>query len=185
MDYGQFESVRHPPAAPALTATTLYPPGVTPPPAPAVTAAAPEAPAPAAPAPTAPVAVEPEDAPRFVGGRLREMTHRLDFPVEFRGKLYEAITLRRPNAAEVGLWFERLAAATAIDPNASLHFPIFLDDTGQPVPVEVLDFLDGEDDERIMEASADFLPPRLRRMQEAAAALARSAGAATGPKSSS
>ena len=181
MDYGQFESVPRPPAPP--TSTTLYPPGVTPPPAPAP-AAAPVALAPAAPAPVAP-APAAEDAPRFVGGRLREMTHRLDFPVEFRGKLYETITLRRPNAAEVGLWFERLAAVTAIDPNASLHFPIFLDETGQPVPVEVLDFLDGEDDERIMEASADFLPPRLRRMQEAAAALALSAGAATGPKSSS
>jgi hypothetical protein len=132
--------------------------------------------------PAAPI----EEAPRFVGGRPRSMEVRLDFPIEFRGRLYEAITLRRPSAAEVGAWFERLAEVTAADPSAALHFPIFVDETGDPIPREVLDFLDGEDDERVMELSTDFLPPRFRRMQEAASAASTlPAGADTGPKSSS
>lgn len=164
MDFGQFE----PAPQGALAAAATPEPTVAP------------APSPALPAPP------PEEAPRFVGGRIRSMEVRLDFPVEFRGHLYEAITLRRPTAAEVGQWFERLAEVTAVDPAATLHFPIFVDESGTAIPPEVLEFLDGEDDERVMELSADFLPPRFRRMQERAVAVsALPVGEATEPKSSS
>lgn len=140
-----------------------------------------EAPAPA----PAPVAPQAEELPRYVGGKPRSHRVELQWPIEFRGRTYAAITLRRPNAIEVGRFFERLLELAASDPRQVLHFPIFVDDDGEPIPAKVIDFLDGDDEEAVMQHTEDFLPARFRRFREARRpASAPLAGANTGPTSS-
>lgn len=145
-------------ALPARDVTASAP--ATPPaPAPVVEASvAPPAPPPApAPAPIPGVTV-----PRFVGGGLRAMTVPLRYPVEFAGRVWDEIPLRRPTAREVGEYFEALQKIGAEE---WLHFPIYADADGTPVPGEVIDFLDPDDSEAVSEASADFLCDRLRRFE--------------------
>lgn len=156
----------------------------------AAAAAAPAAPAPAAvepaSAPAAPAApVAPIAAPRYVGGKVLPYRVALDYPIEFGGRTYQAITLRRTPAAEVGLFFERLVERGVTDTRAILHFPIFVDDDGAPIPDEVLAFLDGDDEEAVMERAGDFLCARFRRFREALQPVSPpAAGEPTGPTSS-
>lgn len=132
-------------------------------PAPVATDAGPApSPAPVAPPVAARAPAPASSAPRFVGGKVRMRTIPLDYHLEYEGRTYTSITLRRPTSIEIGQWYERLFEEAKTEPDARVRFPIFEDEDGNPIPGAVLDALDGEDDERVMGAAGDFLPPRLR-----------------------
>ena len=92
-------------------------------------------------------------APKFVGGPPRSEVVKLDYPVEFDGKLWTEITVRRMTAAEVSDWASRARAA---DDATDIRFPMF------DAPNEVMDGLDVDDDERVQEVASRFLPRRFR-----------------------
>lgn len=122
--------------------------------------------------------------PSFVGGRPREKRIALDWPVEFAGKTYSAVVLRRLTVAEVSAFIEDL------DGSKKQRIAMFFDDDGAPVPPEVMDALDDDDAFAVDEASVAFLPRRFRaapdKAPEAAPVETGSAplaGEATAPSS--
>ncbi|MGJ4927453.1 phage tail assembly protein [Bradyrhizobium sp. HKCCYLRH3095] len=102
---------------------------------------------------------EPEGKPgppQFVGGKPRSRVVPLDWPLSYRGKTYDRITVRRMTTGEVG---EFIAAASSEDmKNARL--PMF------DCPPEIIDALDPDDAERVNEVIRDFLPRLLRQAGE-------------------
>lgn len=108
----------------------------------------------------------PKPAPKLLGDRSR--TIDLDYPVEFDGKTYERITVRRMTGIEVR---DFIAAVSSVGERARL--PMF------DVPFEVIEALDDDDAAKLDEAVFDFLPNRLRTVAE----RTRESGAATSPSS--
>lgn len=91
------------------------------------------------------------DPPKFAGGKTRSKTIGLDYPIEFGGKVYASITVRRMTGAEVSAW----ANAAGAD-----NLPMF------DCPQEVVDALDADDAEAVSKAVIDFLPRRMRAASE-------------------
>jgi hypothetical protein len=75
----------------------------------------------------------------------------LTWPVEFGGRVYSEVTIRRLTAAEVDAFVQ---AAMAGDKNASL--PLY------DAPSEVLAAMDADDAAALNEAATPFLPRSLR-----------------------
>lgn len=96
------------------------------------------------------------EKPEFVGKRERSRRVELDDPVKFRGKVYEAFVVRRLSTSEVAAWADAVRAG---DEDANLGNVV--DDDGEVVPREVLEFIDDDDDAKVSEAISDFLPRRL------------------------
>lgn len=71
----------------------------------------------------------------------------LRFPVEFDGKEYSSVTVRRLNGTEVAAFYR--------EPNAD-RLPMF------DCPAEVIDALDADDSADVMKAVTDFLPLAMR-----------------------
>lgn len=90
--------------------------------------------------------------PRFCGTRPREKLVPLDYPVEYDGKVYDGIRVRRMTVAEVGAFIEAAGGEDA----KTARLPMF------DAPPEVLDALDADDAERVNEVVRDFLPRALR-----------------------
>lgn len=110
--------------------------------------------------------------PRFVGGKPREQVVELDWPMEFDGKIYERVTIRRLTVAEI-------AAFTEHAMKEGNPWPAMFD-----LPREVLEALDPDDQDRIADVALDFLPRRLRTLAESQAAeQTPPAGADTAPSS--
>lgn len=126
---------------------------------------APSAAVSASPVPSAAPAATPI-APLFVGRADRSRAFPLEYPLEFEGRTYTEIVVRRPNARQVGEFFEEYAAAVTADPGALVYFPVFVDAAGAPIPPAVLDALDDDDRFPIMDAVPDFLPLRLQPFRE-------------------
>lgn len=101
------------------------------------------------------------------GERFRKIN--LEWPLEYDGKVFGDITLRRLTAAEVAAFVERLDGAK------KFRFPMFFDEGGSPIPDEVLDALDDDDTLALDAACADFLPRRFREMPEPTLSPARPA----------
>jgi len=102
---------------------------------------------------------EPDDKPgppQFVGGKPRSREVPLDWPLRYRGKTYDRITVRRMTTAEVG---EFIAAASGEDMK-NTRLPMF------DCPPEIIDALDPDDAERVNEVIRDFLPRILRPADE-------------------
>jgi hypothetical protein len=91
------------------------------------------------------------EAPKFAGGKSRSKTIVLDWPVEFAGKTYEQITVRRMTGAEVSAWANSAGSES---------LPMF------DCPQEVVDALDADDAEAVSKAVIDFLPRRMRAASE-------------------
>jgi hypothetical protein len=100
--------------------------------------------------------VSDDDKPEFVGNRPRTKRIELEDHVKFRGKVYTALTVKRLSTSEVAAWSDAVRAG---DPDANLGNVV--DDDGEVVPRQVLEFIDEDDDERVSEAIASFLPRRL------------------------
>ncbi len=105
-----------------------------------------DAPAPATPAP----------APTFANaaGRIRAVP--LDWPVDYDGRTYAEIHIKRLSAAEVAAFVDGLKDGE------KFRWPIFVDADGAAVPPAVLDHLDDDDSLRLDEVARDFLPRRFR-----------------------
>lgn len=90
-------------------------------------------------------------APRFVSEVPRSKSVPLTWPVEYVGKTYEAITVRRLTGNEVAAFFESVEGG---------DFPMF------DCPKAVIDALDADDSEAVNKAVLDFLPRALRAATE-------------------
>lgn len=89
-------------------------------------------------------------APKFVGDRAREKVIPLEWPLEYDGKLYEAVTVRRCTGTEIAEYVVALAGGQS---------PLF---PGLDCPLEVYEALDADDLESVDEVVRDFLPRRFR-----------------------
>jgi hypothetical protein len=114
---------------------------------------------------------EQKSAPRFVGGAARVKTVPLAWPVEYDGKVYDEITIKRLTAREVADFSEKLEK----EKNGALRWPVFVDGEGAPIPDVVLDAIDDDDNLEIQKALIDFLPRRFRGGAEASEQESRSA----------
>jgi len=108
-------------------------------------------------------ASEEKQAPNYVGGKPRIATVPLEWPVEYGGKVYGAITIKRLTTREVAEFMEKLEATE----DGRLRWPIFIDGDGVAVPDVVLDALDDDDNMSLQKVLLDFLPRRFRGKPEA------------------
>ncbi|MGJ5029048.1 phage tail assembly protein [Bradyrhizobium sp. HKCCYLS2038] len=93
------------------------------------------------------------ELPRFVGGKPRSRDVLLDWPLQYDGKIYDRITVRRMTTAEVG----EFVAAASTEAGSDMRLPMF------DCPPEIIDALDPDDAEKVNEAVRDFLPRLLRQ----------------------
>lgn len=102
--------------------------------------------------PAAPVA-----PPRFVAAADRSETVPLLWAIEFDGRVYTEITVRRPDTAAVDAWSARVREMKEAggDP-MTIPLPLY------DAPDEVILALDPDDDDRISEVAGRFLPARFR-----------------------
>jgi len=101
---------------------------------------------------------EPKTAARFVGDQARSRSVKLGWPIEFGGRIYEEIYLKRLRAAEVAAFQDSLKGK---DPASRVIWPIFFDAAeGAAIPFEVMEALDDDDRYELDKAALDFLPRR-------------------------
>lgn len=100
-------------------------------------------------------------AARIITDKVREKLIPLEYPVEFDGKLYTDVRVRRVTAGEVRDYLDKLrnGDASALPPVVD-------------VPLAVWEVLDADDMQTIDEAAAEFMPKRLRALVAAGAAAA-------------
>ena len=103
---------------------------------------------------------------QFLSDRPRSKTIELSWPISFNGRNYQAITMIRLTAGDVARFQDELEALLRNNPDAALRFPIFRDETGAPIPAEVLDALDDNDRFELDRAAADFLLRQFRGIAE-------------------
>lgn len=93
--------------------------------------------------------------PKFAdNGRPRFRTVPLEWPIEYDGKTYSEITVRRMTTAEVVAFLEQ----SEVEDGKPI-FPMF------DVPSEVINALDPDDDVTLGKAVNDFLPRALRPVE--------------------
>lgn len=105
------------------------------------------------PAEVTPQAEQPavKPAPKFVSQKERFRTVTLEWPIEYDGKVYDSVTVRRMTTSEVAEFIDQVRADAK-----SASLPMF------DVPKEVVDALDADDAEAVNKAVNDFLPRSLR-----------------------
>jgi hypothetical protein len=102
-------------------------------------------------------------AAKFVEPLLRFRSIDLKHPLEFDGKVYRAICLRRLTAGEVAEFMEGVAKR----PEAALRaWPMYRDADGAAIPPEVIEGLDDDDMFELDQAVRDFLPRRFQAALE-------------------
>lgn len=92
-------------------------------------------------------------APKLLGNRSR--TVPLQYPVEFDGKVYDSITVRRMTGSEVAEYISAMSVDISEGTDRA-WMPMF------DVPREVYEALDDDDLQEVDKAVLDFLPRRLR-----------------------
>lgn len=113
-----------------------------------------------------PETVAPPAPPRLLGDRFEVVP--LEYPIEYDGKVWTEITVRRMTLAEVRTFIKEIVADAE-----KARLPMF------DAPDEVMDALDPDDEEAIGEVVDRFLPRRLRP----ADGLIPDSGANTSPSS--
>lgn len=88
--------------------------------------------------------------PRFVSEVGRSQVVKLEWPLEYEGKVWDQITVRRLTAREVDVAVE--ASRAGQDDT----LPIF------DAPTAVLDALDADDSQRLNEVAKSFFPRALK-----------------------
>lgn len=106
---------------------------------------------------------EKQGAPRFVGSRVRQTSVLLEWPVEYAGKTYDSIGIKRLTAKEVSDFTARLDQEKV----GALRWPVFVDSDGASIPDAVMDALDDDDNLALQKVMLDFLPRRFRPETEA------------------
>lgn len=100
---------------------------------------------------------------RIVSDRPRYKSIKLDWPVEFNGKVYSEINISRLTVSEVANFAKSLEGSK--DDEAAM-LPMFFDNEMQPIPKEVFDAMDQDDKDAIDQESLLFLPRRFRGLAE-------------------
>jgi len=113
-------------------------------------------------------AVPPPAPPRFVGDNRSEVVS-LDFPLEYDGKVYSTVTVRRMTGEEIRQFLDDLLD----NDGGRVRFPMF------DAPDAVMNALDPDDADKVDEVVERFLPRRLRP----AARQSPASGATTSPSS--
>ncbi|ACB96731.1 phage tail assembly protein [Beijerinckia indica] len=98
-------------------------------------------------------------APRFIGGKTRVKTIRLEYPLEYNGREYREISIARLTVKDVEEFIESLKTR-------DVRLPIYRDEAGDLIPEEVLDALDDDDLVTLEAAARDFLPRRFQGLSE-------------------
>jgi hypothetical protein len=93
--------------------------------------------------------------PRFVDPAGRAETVMLDWPIEYDGKLWDRIVVRRMTVAEVSAFSDRVAS-TPEGERKKISVDMF------DAPPEVMGAMDADDDEKIWAVANRFLPRRFR-----------------------
>lgn len=75
----------------------------------------------------------------------------LEWPIEFEGKTWTAIEVRRMTVGEISAYLSKFK-----DGELVRRFPMF------DAPEPVLDALDGDDEDKLTEVAGRFLPQRFR-----------------------
>ncbi len=105
---------------------------------------------------------EPKAAPKFLGARERFRAVPLEDPLEYDGKTYSAIVVRRLTARDVADFEEFLQARLKTEPNARIRWPLYVDANGALIPDAVMDGLDADDKFELDKVAASFLPRQYR-----------------------
>lgn len=88
---------------------------------------------------------------KFVAGRAREKTIPLEWPIEYGGKVYDSVTVRRCTGTEVSDYvMSRASGDDALFPGISC-------------PIAVYEALDADDLEQVDLVVKDFLPRSFRQ----------------------
>ncbi len=99
----------------------------------------------------------PLAAPRYVDESGRSEVVHLLYPIEYAGRIWAEITVRRPTAAMVRDWSRRVLAAKEAGVDTSdIPPPVF------DAPDAVVNFVDPDDDDRLEEVARRFLPRRFQ-----------------------
>lgn len=97
---------------------------------------------------------------KIVSPKERHLDVPLDWPIEFDGKTFESIRIRRVTGVEVDSFLRQVGSLK--DGERSPQLPVI------DCPVEVYEALDDDDRLRVEEAMVAFLP---RRLTEVAASV--------------
>ncbi|MBO6755763.1 MAG: phage tail assembly protein [Roseibium sp.] len=92
--------------------------------------------------------------PKYVGETKREKAIELAFPIEFDGKVYSELTVRRMTGRD-------LKSLQQHQNKNEDEAETFLLSIMTGAPVEVINYLDGDDYLSVMEAAEPFLPRRI------------------------
>lgn len=101
---------------------------------------------------------------KIVSPKERHLDVPLDWPIEFDGKIYGTIRVRRVTGLEVETFLKEIGALKG---DAPMLKPPMID-----CPIEVYEALDDDDRLRVEEAMVAFLP---RRLTEVAASVLQAA----------
>jgi hypothetical protein len=104
----------------------------------------------------------------FIHPASRRRAVKLAFPLEYDGREYREVHIRRPNVSEIAAWAES---------EGKTKLELYVDAGGEPIPASVFDGLDPDDDEEVTRQARDFLPRRLSQ------ALFKTPASATPPAS--
>lgn len=94
--------------------------------------------------------VEAKAVATIVGGPARAETIPLVWPVEYRGKVWTEIVVKRVTSADIKAWTDTPAEAR---------------ETAAPwidAPLAVVEALDADDEDRVNDAAVRFIPARFR-----------------------
>ena len=92
---------------------------------------------------------------RIVGGKPREQLVPIEYPVEFDGKVWDAIPIRRITGKELSTYFEKIAEG------GDFSLPPVV-----ACPVEVWEAMDADDQQAVDAVATAFMPRRLKAAVE-------------------
>lgn len=108
-------------------------------------------------------AIEPA---RIIADRPRHKTVKLEWPVEYNGKVYSEVSVVRLTAGDVAKFQAELEDLLKSNPDARVRFPLFRDEENNVIPGEVMDAMDSDDRDILDEVAVNFLPRRYRAVAE-------------------
>lgn len=102
----------------------------------------------------------PAPTARIISDKVREKSVPLEYPVEFNGTTYDAVKVRRVSGQQMAAFLDKVRSG--ID---------FVLAPMVDCPAEVWDALDADDQFAIDEAAREFMPRRLKDLQNIAATI--------------
>lgn len=119
----------------------------------------------------------PAPTVQFVAAARRAKTIPLQWPIEYDGKRYDKIVIRRLSAKQVA----DLIESAKDTPEGEIRLPLFSDTDGNVLPSALLDELDDDDSATLNEVALDFFPRRFLPKKEPDSTPVT--GGSTGPSS--